>query len=439
MTSPLEQSFGQSLARLNPRDERYVAEVVDLILSSARAAGASDVHLVPDRSGLQMDWRIDGVLQPVVHLEAIAPNVVARLKVLAQLLTYRTDVPQEGRILERQGEQVPPRTAAAMADPERTTAETKMHPQAVEMRLSTFPTLYGEKAVVRLFVGSGRYCRLDDLGLPAHIATDWRQLLAATNGVLLISGPAGSGKTTTLYASLREILETSPERRSVVSLEDPIEAEVPGVAQSQVNAAAGFDYGCGLRSILRQDPEVIMVGEIRDRETAETVFQASLSGHLVLTSFHAGSSAEALSRLSDLGVEPYLLRSGLLGILSQRLQRRLCPCAIACDDRTQALGLPVSSFRIPTGCKSCGGTGYSGRLLAAELLHPAAGPVARAILNRADAAEIERQAIEAGLITLFAQSCRAVELGDTSPAEVRRVFGVQEGRGRKSPETFVAP
>ncbi|MGD9854606.1 MAG: GspE/PulE family protein [Planctomycetaceae bacterium] len=419
MNSSLQQTFQQSLGRLPPQGEQHVPRLVDAILQGAQAAGASDVHLVPDRRGLQMDWRIDGVLQAVAHFEGVTPNVVARLKVLAQLLTYRTDVPQEGRILRNPAIDMSSSPAVA-------TAGHSSFEQPVEMRVSTFPTLYGEKAVVRLFVGSGRYRRLDDLGFPNSIADGWRPLIAATNGVLLISGPAGSGKTTTLYASLREILETSPERRSIVSLEDPIEAEVPGVAQSQVNAAAGFDYARGLRSILRQDPEVIMVGEIRDRETAETVFQASLSGHLVLTSFHAGSSSEAVSRVSDLGVEPYLLRSGLLGILSQRLLRRLCPCAALCDDREQSLALPVTTFRIPTGCEHCAGTGYAGRLLIAELLHPDAGDVSRSILARADAAEIERQAVDSGMVTLFSQTCAAVDQGCTSPAEVRRVFGQRQ-------------
>ncbi len=428
MTSPLQQTFQKSLERLDPQQERYVAGLVDAILTGAQTAGASDVHLVPDRRGLQMDWRIDGVLQPVAHFADVAPNVIARLKVLAQLLTYRTDVPQEGRILNRNGSlESSLQAAPAQAPPSRLKPELQHQDDTsvVEMRLSTFPTLYGEKAVVRLFVGSGRYRRLDDLGLPAHLADEWRRLITSTNGVLLISGPAGSGKTTTLYASLRDILDHSPERRSIVSLEDPIEAEVPGVAQSQVNATAGFDYARGLRSVLRQDPEVIMVGEIRDRETAETVFQASLSGHLVLTSFHAGSSAEAVSRVSDLGVEPYLLRSGLLGVLSQRLLRRLCSCATACDDPQQSLALPVTDFHVPAGCEQCDGTGYAGRMLIAELLHPDAGDVARSILARADAARIEQQAVNAGMETLFSQACRAVEQGDTSPAEVRRVFGTR--------------
>lgn len=364
-----------------------------------------------------MDWRIDGVLQSIAHIPDIATNVVARLKVLSQLLTYRTDVPQEGRIIEPLDSRKPPGFNDSI-----------LNDRQVEMRVSTFPTLHGEKAVVRLFIGSGQYRRLSDLGMPASIDAEWRRFLASTNGVLLVSGPAGSGKTTTLYASLREILHESPERRSIVTLEDPIEAEVPGITQSQVNGSAGFDYARGLRSLLRQDPEVIMVGEIRDRETAETSFQASLSGNLVLTSFHAGSSAEAISRVSDLGVEPYLLRSGLLGILSQRLLRRLCNCATPSDNPTDALGLEVGQFDTPVGCEQCAGTGYSGRLLLAEVLNPRAGDLGRAILLREDADELERHAITVGMQTLFTQACKAVEARDTSPTEVRRLFPTASGR-----------
>lgn len=403
MTAKLEQDFQATVGGLLPTDERYAARVVEAILAQAQAAGVSDVHLVPTANGLRMSWRIDGVLQSVTVFADCGANIVARLKVLAELLTYRTDVPQEGRV--RRGD------------------------EAVQMRLSTFPTLYGEKAVIRLFVGSGRYLRLEDLGLPADVLTEWRRLLTATSGVLIVSGPAGSGKTTTLYASLRELLAMATDERSLVSLEDPIEAVVPGVAQSQVRGRSGteggdvFDYARGLRSVLRQDPEVIMVGEIRDRETAETVFQASLSGHLVLTSFHAGSSAEAISRVSDMGIEPYLLRSGLSGILSLRLLRQLCCCKRPSTPADDPLGLPVSDFWLPTGCGDCRQTGYQGRWPLAELFLPEAGTVGPGILARLDADDIELRAIAAGMRTLYAGAVDAVVEGVTTPLEVRRVFG----------------
>ena len=274
-----------------------------------------------------MRWRLDGVLQPIgVFPRGDAADVVSRLKVLAQLLTYHSDRPQEGRIRDKPGE--------------------------IEMRVSTFPTLHGERAVIRLFASQQRFQYLEDLGLPPEIDAALRKLLRETSGALIISGPAGSGKTTTAYACLREFVRTSEGGRSVVSIEDPIEVAVDGVAQSQVNPQAGFNLATGLRSLMRQDPEVILVGEIRDREAAETVFQAALTGHVVLTTFHAGSAAVAISRLIDMGIEPYLLRSGTLAILNQRLVRRLCPCAapspipINCSDsRKPAPGKPLDATR----------------------------------------------------------------------------------------------
>ena len=198
---------------------------------------------------------------------------------------------------------------------------------------------------------------------------------------------------------------------------------VPGVAQSQVNPAAGFDMAVGLRSLLRQDPEVMMVGEIRDRGTAETVFQASLTGHLVLTTFHAGSAAQAVNRLSDMGIEPYLLRSGVQAILCQRLLRRLCGCAKISADDDARLGLPVGVVRIPAGCTDCGGTGYRGRFVLTEMLLPRHSELGRAILSRGDARELERLAVEAGMVPQMQRACEAVAAGWTSPAEVRRVLG----------------
>jgi type II secretory ATPase GspE/PulE/Tfp pilus assembly ATPase PilB-like protein len=393
--------LGPVVDALRPGRAQFATEFVDWVLAEARSAGASDVHLQPTTEGLELRWRIDGVLQPLGTLPAeVAANVVARLKVLAELLTYRTDVPQEGRI-------------KAPAD-------------AVEMRLSTFPTLFGEKAVVRLFADSGRLSRLDELGLPAEILAALKELLGETSGAIVLSGPAGSGKTTTVYACLRELVAAYAGRRSLATLEDPIEVPVPGVAQSQVNPAAGFTLESGLRSLLRQDPEVIVVGEIRDRATAEVAFQASLTGHLVLTTFHAGSAAGVVGRLSDMGLEPYLLRSGILAIVSQRLVRRLCPCARASDDSEARLGLPVRRAWIPTGCDACGHSGYRGRLVLAEMLVPGRSELGRAILSRTDVGELEQLAARSGMVTRWDRACQAVEAGLTSPLEVRRVLGVTD-------------
>ena len=387
-----------SLSALDARDPRYATEAVERLLRAARAAGASDLHLTPAEEGLKVDWRRDGVLQRAALLPLeIAPNVVARMKVLAGLLTYQTDLPQEGRMRFDDG--------------------------VSEMRLSTFPTLRGEKAVVRLFAATGRFERLDELGLPEEILEALTRRLGETTGAIVVSGPAGSGKTTTIYACLRALVESAGGRRSIATLEDPVEVEVAGVTQSQVNPRVGLTLEAGLRWLLRQDPEVIVVGEIRDKATAETAFQASLTGHLVLTSFHAGSAAGAVSRLADMGVEPFMLRGGVLGILSQRLARRLCDCAVVAEDPARRLGLRVGQVRVPVGCEQCGGTGYRGRIVLAEWLEPAPGAVGRAVLDRADAPTLERLAVEAGMVTRWDRARAAAEAGTTSPDEIRRVLG----------------
>ena len=381
----------------------YATDVVELLLKAAAVRSASDVHLQPTADGLDVRWRIDGVLNPVALLPATASGkVVARLKVLADLLTYRNDVPQEGRLRETPG--------------------------GLEMRLSTLPTLYGEKAVVRLFAGSGRYLKVDDLGFPDDLRVRIHRLLDATSGAILFSGPAGSGKTTTIYACLREIVARTEGRRSVATLEDPIEVAIPGAAQTQVNIGSGLTMEAGLRALLRQDPEVIAVGEIRDRATAEVAFQASLTGHLVLSTFHAGNAAAVVGRLGDMGIEPYLLRSGLLAVVGQRLVRRLCACAkdAADDDPAARLGLDVARSRTPVGCGECGGSGYRGRLILAEMIEPDATEIGRAILSRSDVAQVEALAVSAGMVSLRERARRAVEDVATSPAEIRRVLGVSD-------------
>lgn len=391
------------LGRLDPASAAYATEVVDRALAAARGAGASDLHFQPTADGLALAWRIDGALCSIARLPArVAPNVVARLKVLADLLTYRSDVPQEGRV------------RAAPGEP--------------ETRVSTFPTLHGERAVVRLFAAAGRFLRLDELGFPGDVAAPLRDSLAETSGLVLISGPAGSGKTTTLYACLRELTAAGPSR-CLTTLEDPIESALPGVVQAQVNPSAGLSLSVGLRSILRQDPEVIAVGEIRDAPTAEVAFQAALTGHLVLTTFHAGSAVEAATRLTDLGIEPYLLRSGLLAVLGQRLVRRLCRACRA--ESTEAFGLPVGRHWSAVGCVRCAMTGYQGRLPLVEWLSTSPGSPGRAALDRADSGQLEAEARRAGLRTRWDRAIEAVEAGETAPAEIRRVLGFGDPwRGR---------
>ena len=389
------------LAEFDVGDPEFASRTVERILAAGQDRDASDVHLQPSATGLELKFRIDGVLQQAgTFPSAVAGNIIARLKVLAELLTYRTDVPQEGRIRTPQSD--------------------------VEMRVSTFPTLHGERAVVRLFAGARRYQRLDDLGMPDDVLQHLRRLLGETSGAIIATGPAGCGKTTTLYACLRELAGRDDAARSLVSLEDPVEVAVSGVAQAQVNPNVDLDLATGLRFLMRQDPEVIMVGEIRDRPTAEAAFQASLTGHLLLSTFHAGSAAEAISRLSDMGIEPYLLQSGVLAILSQRLVRRLCRCSRPSDDPAARLGLPVDEVRVPVGCDACGQTGYRGRYVLVEMLTPERTELGRAILSRSDSATLQRLAVEAGMVTRWQRAYQAVREGVTSPAEVRRVLGFSE-------------
>lgn len=393
-----QDDFQRDVAPLDLRNADCVPQLVDVILAAAGRGGASDVHLVPRESELEMSWRIDGVLTPIASFPgALKANIVSRLKVLAELLTYHTDVPQEGRI--RGGS------------------------NRLEMRVSTFPTLFGEKAVVRMFAEAGVFRELSSLGFPGDVEAALGRQIHETAGVVLVTGPAGSGKTTTVYACLREIAASSPVRKSIATLEDPIESVVAGIAQSQIRPARGFDYSIALKSLLRQDPEVIFVGEIRDVATAELVFQAGLTGHLVLTTFHAGSAADAVARLIDMEIEPFQLRSGLLCVLNQRLVRRLCDCAAPGTDPERRLGLEVNTFREPAGCSACGETGYRGRSPLVELLTLKSPPIASAVLQREGSDEIEACAVEAGMRSRWQQAVDAVEDGTTSPEEIRRVLG----------------
>ena len=418
MTTTTAPNLAAQLGKLDAAQNSYATQFVSELLAAACQQGASDVHLHPTARGLEVRWRIDGVLQPVgTFPSGEAADVVSRLKVLAGLLTYRTDVPQEGRLGEVTGQETGVRSQE----------------KKVEMRVSTFPTLYGERAVVRIFAAEGRFLYPEELGLPGEVHAGLLRKLEETSGALLITGPAGSGKTTTAYAAVRHLARKVAGSKSLVSLEDPIEVAIPGVAQSQVNVAAGFDLAAGLRSLMRQDPEVILVGEIRDRPAAETAFQAALTGHLVLTTFHASNCTSALSRLADLGIEPYLLRSGVRGVISQRLVRRLCTCSQPIEREEQKLGLPISGGRVAGKCEACSATGYSGRLVLAELLPPLEGDLATAILARRDSQALFATAVRGGLIPLFTRACQAVEAGQTDPAEIRRVLGFEiPGHGGES-------
>jgi type II secretory ATPase GspE/PulE/Tfp pilus assembly ATPase PilB-like protein len=389
MSLPFAADLQTALDGLEQAGPERVSKAIDLILADAVRRAASDVHLEPTNGGVEVRYRLDGVLQPVARLHReLAPNLVARLKVLAELLTYRLDIPQEGRIAEAAGR------------------------YGADMRASTFPTVHGEKAVVRLFDPSGRVLDLDQLGLPPAVYDELLAMLRERTGAILLTGPSGSGKTTTIYACLRHLVRVSGGGRHIVTIEDPVEQVIEGISQSQARPGTEFDFARGLRSLLRQDPEVIMIGEVRDPETASIAAEAALTGHLVFTTLHAGSACGVVGRLLDMGVEPYLVTSGLKGILNQRLVRRLCTeCRRGAGEAWEAVG-----------CAACAGTGYRGRLLLAEWLTLDA-PLRRAILTRSDTTALETAADRPGRPTIWTAAGDSIAAGATSRAEVERVLG----------------
>jgi type II secretory ATPase GspE/PulE/Tfp pilus assembly ATPase PilB-like protein len=387
------QPSAEFQARLDALDREgpdRASRVVDAILAEAARRSASDVHFEPTHRSLEVRYRTDGVLQHVATLRRdLAPNLVARLKVLADLLTYRLDIPQEGRMGQAIGH------------------------FGADMRVSTFPTIHGERAAVRLFDATGRTLDLDQLGLPEALQRDLTLMLRERSGAILLTGPSGSGKTTTIYACLRHLVRGGGGRH-IVTIEDPVEQVIEGVSQAQARPGTEFDFARGLRSLLRQDPEVIMIGEVRDAETAAIAIQAALTGHLVFSTLHAGSACGVISRLLDMGIETYLLTSGLKGILNQRLVRRLCA----------ACRRPVGAEWEAAGCEACAGTGYQGRLLLAELL-TVDGPLRQAILAKADTPALEAAVQPSRRATIWTAAAQAVADGWTTAQEIERVLGPQ--------------
>jgi general secretion pathway protein E len=381
--------------------EAPVVRLVNLLIENALSAEASDIHIEPFEDTLRIRYRIDGLLYdqeaPPRRLQAA---VTSRIKIMAEMNIAERRLPQDGRI------------------------RVTLHGRRVDIRVSTIPTVHGESIVMRLLDRSALVVPLDRLGFAPETRARFEGLIARPHGILLVTGPTGSGKTTTLYAALDKI--NSPDRK-ILTVEDPVEYQLTGVNQIPVKPRIGLTFAAGLRHILRQDPDVVLVGEIRDLETAETAIQAALTGHLVFSTLHTNDAPSAITRLQDMGVEPYLLSSVLEGVLAQRLVRRICEACRAPAEppppEREALGIAVSRdtrFYRGAGCESCRGTGYRGRTGIYELF-PITEDVRSLVLRRAASRDIRRRAIAAGMRTLRHDGWAKAVRGLTTIAEVLRV------------------
>ncbi len=367
-----------------------IIRLVNQILFDAVMAGASDIHIQPAEESVLIRQRIDGVLFDVLSIpKAIQEEVLTRVKVLGKMNIAEKRLPQDGRATVELGERV------------------------VDLRIASLPTSHNERIVVRLLDKSARLYTLGELGMPQATLKRWRELIRLDHGLILVTGPTGSGKSTTLYSALQEI---NSRENNVLTLEDPIEYQLQGISQSQINEKKGLTFAQGLRSVLRQDPDIIMVGEIRDRDTATMAIQASLTGHLVFSTLHTNDAASAITRLLDLGIEPYLVASSLVASLAQRLIRRLCP---ECKLPNPSPGGLATQPYVAQGCHACRHTGFRGRIGLFELL-VVDDACREQIQSRANASTIREVAIGAGTELLSQDGLSKVQRGQTTLAEVLR-------------------
>ncbi len=361
---------------LEAADDAPIIRMLNALLTQAARDGASDIHIEPYERHSSVRFRVDGTLREVVQPNrALHAALISRLKIMAELDISEKRLPQDGRISLRLGT------------------------RAIDVRVSTLPSAHGERAVLRLLDKSESKLSLESVGMQGDTLRRFTSLIAQPHGIVLVTGPTGSGKTTTLYAALSRLDAT---RSNIMTVEDPIEYELPGVGQTQVNPKIDLTFAKALRAILRQDPDIIMIGEIRDFETAQIAIQASLTGHLVLATLHTNDAASAITRLTDMGVEPFLLSSSLLGVLAQRLVRKVCH---ACAGK---------------GCEACGHTGYAGRTGLFELL-VVDDPLRALVHNRASEADIRAAALAGGMQLMREDGERLIAAGVTTREEVVRV------------------
>ena len=384
--------------------EAPVIKMVNLIMQRAIETRASDIHIEPFEQSLKVRLRVDGVLQ-----EIDAPNVkstaavISRIKIMAKLNIAERRLPQDGRI------------------------KIQMLGKELDLRVSTIPTMYGESVVIRLLDKENTVLDFEALGFSGRHLQNFIDVLALPHGIILITGPTGSGKSTTMYAALKQL--NTPERK-IITVEDPVEYQMEGINQIQAKPQIGLTFASALRSIVRQDPDVIMIGEMRDLETAKIAVQSALTGHLVLSTLHTNDAAGGITRLLDMGLEEYLLTSTVNGILAQRLVRKLCPACkismVAAPELVKELQLQRFSSQSeivlykPVGCPACAGTGYRGRLAIIELL-PMTDPIRKLIMSHEESGAIQKLAIAEGMQTLYENGLVKVIEGITTLEEVMRV------------------
>ena len=371
---------------LETADDAPIIRMLNALLTQAARDGASDIHIEPYERHSSVRFRVDGTLREVVKPNrALHAALISRLKIMAELDISEKRMPQDGRISLRIGT------------------------RAVDVRVSTLPSAHGERAVLRLLDKSESKLNLEAVGMQGEVLAQLQKLIAQPHGIILVTGPTGSGKTTTLYAALSRL---DAAGSNIMTVEDPIEYELSGIGQTQVNAKIDLTFAKALRAILRQDPDVIMIGEIRDFETAQIAIQASLTGHLVLATLHTNDAASSVTRLTDMGIEPFLLSSSLLGVLAQRLVRQLCVhCKLVDSENT--------TYH-PVGCSHCGHTGYLGRTGVFELL-VTRDDIRAQIHQKTSEAEIRTTALKGGMSLMRDDGERLVQTGVTSREELLRV------------------
>jgi general secretion pathway protein E len=381
--------------------EAPIIRLVNHLFARALDLDASDIHFEPNENTLDVRCRVDGIMTRIERLPIkIHTAVASRLKLMARLDIGEKRLPQDGRI------------------------DYKIGAKQLDMRVSTLPGVHGESIVLRILDRSDTAVELVQLGMPQDLLARYEHIVSQPHGMVLITGPTGSGKTTTLYATLEKI---NDEKQKIITVEDPVEYQLDGITQIQANASIGLGFAAGLRSIVRQDPDVLMIGEIRDHETAEIAIESALTGHLVFSTLHTNDAAGAVTRLQDMGVEGYLISSSLLAIQAQRLVRRVCTDCVETQpitaDEAQVLEIDASacpSVSRGRGCERCGQTGYRGRVGLYELL-TMSDEIRHQIASGADANSIREQAIKDGMRTLRQDALDKLRAGITTPEEVVRV------------------